>query len=214
MSTEDLIQQLTHDLQPVRRLRPVAVRIAGWLVVAVASLGLGLSVMGIRRELGDAVDRTDFAIESVLLIVTALSAAVGALLVSVPGADRIRHLRVLPIVVGTATVLWALGDLLMAAATGAPAGVMTPGWYCVYTTAGIAAIPSVVLFVMIRRAAPLHAARAGFLALLATAAVGVIGANFMCPYDRPLHMLLWHAAPLMLFAGLGAGLGTWLLRWR
>ncbi len=88
MSTEDLIQQLTHDLQPVRRLRPVAVRIAGWLVVAVASLGLGLSVMGIRRELGDAVDRTDFAIESVLLIVTALSAAVGALLVSVPGAER------------------------------------------------------------------------------------------------------------------------------
>jgi hypothetical protein len=26
-------------------------------------------------------------------------------------------------------------------------------------------------------------------------------------------MLLWHAAPLMLFAGLGAALGTWLLRW-
>ena len=45
-------------------------------------------------------------------------------------------------------------------------------------------------------------------------AVGVLGANIICPNDRPLHMLLWHAAPLMVFAGLGAALGTWLLRWQ
>lgn len=214
MPTEDLIQQLTSDLQPVRRLRPVAIRVVGWFVVATASLGLVMILMGVRRELGDAADRSDFAIEAVLLIVTALSAAVGALLVSIPGAERARLVRWLPIVAGIATVLWALGELVMASAMGAPTGRLTFAWHCVYKTASVAAIPSVVLFVMIRRAAPLHAARAGFLAILATAAVGVLGANIICPNDRPLHMLLWHAAPLMLFAGLGAGLGTWLLRWR
>jgi hypothetical protein len=59
----------------------------------------------------------------------------------------------------------------------------------------------------------LRAAWAGLLAVLATAAVGVLGANTICPNDRPLHMLLWHVAPLMLFAAIGAGLGAWLLRW-
>jgi len=211
--TEDLIQQLTSDLQPVRRLRPVAVRVAAWAVIALASLGLVTMLSGVRRELGDAVDKTDFAIEAALLTATALSAAFGALLVSIPGADRLRYMRSLPIVAGSATVVWALGEVLMATATGAPAGRATFAWYCLYKSTSIAFIPSVVLFLMIRRAAPLHAARAGFLALLATAAVGAIGANVVCPYDRPLHMLLWHAAPLMLFAGLGAGLGTWLLRW-
>ena len=34
MSTEDLIQRLASDLQPVRRLQPVAMRVAGWFVVA------------------------------------------------------------------------------------------------------------------------------------------------------------------------------------
>jgi hypothetical protein len=211
--TEDLIQQLANDLRPVRRLRPVAVRVAGWAVVALASLALVTIFSGIRRELGDAVDRTDFAIEAVLLTATALSAAFGALLVSIPGADRLKYAR-WPIVAGSATVVWALGEVFFAAVTGAPEGRMTFAWYCVYKAASVAAIPSVVLFLMIRRAAPLRAAHAGFLALLATAAVGAIGANFVCPYDRPLHMLLWHAAPVMLFAGVGAGLGAWLLRWR
>jgi hypothetical protein len=214
VSTEDLIQRLASDLQPVRRLQSVAIRVAGWFVVALASLGLVMVVMGVRRELGDAVDRTDFAIEAALLIVTAVSAAVGALLVSIPSAERARLVRVRPLVAGSATVLWALGELLIASAIGAPTGRLTFAWHCVYKTASVAAIPSVVLFVMIRRAAPLYTARAGFLAILATAAVGVLGANIICPNDRPLHMLLWHATPLMLFAGLGAGLGTWLLRWR
>jgi hypothetical protein len=214
VSTEDLIQWLASDLQPVRRLQPVAIRVAGWFVVALAALGLVMVLMGVRRELGDAVDRTDFAIEAALLIVTAVSAAVGALLMSIPGAERARLVRLLPIVAGSATVLWALGEQLIASAMGAPTGRLTFAWHCVYKTASVAAIPSVVLFVMIRRAAPLHTARTGFLAMLATAAVGVLGANIICPNDRPLHMLLWHAAPLMLFAGFGAGLGTWLLRWR
>ena len=214
MSTEDLIQELASDLQPVRRLRPLSVRVAGWFVVALASLALVMIVMGVRRELGDAADRADFAIEAALLIVTALSAAVGALMVSIPGAERSAFVRSLPVVLGTATIVWALGELVMAAATGAPTGRLTFAWHCVYKTASVAAIPSVLLFLMVRRAAPLRAARAGFLVLLATAAVGVLGANIICPNDRPLHMLLWHAAPLMVFAGLGAALGTWLLRWQ
>ena len=103
-------------------------------------------------------------------------------------------------------MLWAAGELAFASVSGAPTGRVTFGWHCVYKTASIAAVPSIALFAMVRRAAPLRAAWAGSLAVLSTTAVGVLGANIICPYDRPLHMLVWHVAPLMLFAALGGAL--------
>ena len=102
MLTEDLIRQLASDLQPIRRLRPVAIRALGWLVLALASLGGVMLMMGVRRDLGDAVDGLDFAVEATLLIVTAWSAAVGALIVSIPGAERTRLVRWVPILAGLA----------------------------------------------------------------------------------------------------------------
>jgi hypothetical protein len=211
--TDELIQELAADARPVQRLRPVAVRVAGWSLMAGISLGAVMMLMGVRRDFGDALDQADFAFEAALLIVTALSAAVGALVVSVPGAERTTLVRWVPVIAGVSCVLWAVGELMMASATGAPTGQLTFAWHCVYKTASVAAAPGVALFIMVRKAAPLRAGWAGLLAVLATAAVGVLGANTICPNDRPLHMLLWHVAPLMLFAAIGAGLGTWLLRW-
>jgi hypothetical protein len=211
--TEDLIQQLAADATPVRRLPPVVVRAVGWLVFAALSLAVVMLLMGVRRELDGTADRIDFTIEAALLLVTAVSAAIGALLVSIPGADPSGRMRWIPIVLGVACVALAAGELVYAAVTGAPTGQLTFAWHCVYKTTSVAIVPGALLFVMMRRAAPLHAAWAGTLALLATAAIGVLGANIICPNDRPLHMLLWHVLPLMLFAGAGAALGRWLLRW-
>ena len=100
MPTEDLIQVGERPAAGA----PVATRgDTGRRLVcrATASLGLVMVLMGVRRELGDAVDRSDFAIEAALLIVTAVSAAVGALLVSIPGAERARLVRLLPLVAGS-----------------------------------------------------------------------------------------------------------------
>lgn len=214
MRTDELIQDLASAVEPVRRLRPVAVRALGWCVLSLGSLAAVAFIMGVRRDLGDAVDSADFFFEAALLIVTALSAAAGALTISVPGAERRALVRWAPVMAGVACVLWAAGELAMASVTGAPTGRVTFAWHCVYKTASVAAVPGIALFVMVRQAAPLRAGWAGLLALLATAAVGVLGANVICPVDRPVHMLLWHVAPLMLFAALGAALGTWLLRWK
>jgi hypothetical protein len=211
---EDLIQRLAADAHPVQRLRRLPLRVLGWLAVALASLTVVIVMRGARRELGDAADHADFAIETAFLIITALSAAVGALVVSIPGAERSKLVRWVPVIAGVLTVSWAAWELAFASATGAPTGRLGVAWQCVGSTASVAAVPSVALFLMVRRAAPLRAAWTGFLAILATSAVGVLGSNIICPTDRPLHMLLWHVAPLMLFAGLGAALGTWLLRWQ
>jgi hypothetical protein len=211
--TEDVIRQLAAEAKPVRPLRPIAVRVAGWFVIAALSLAIVMLLMGVRRELGDAADRTDFAIEATLLLLTALSAVIGALLVSIPGAGEPRRVRWLPLGLAAACLMLAAGELAYAAVTGAPTGRLTFAWHCVYKTTSVAIVPGIALFVMVRRGAPLRSAWAGLLAVLATAAIGVLGANIICPNDRPLHMLLWHVLPLVIFAGFGAALGRWLLRW-
>lgn len=213
MRTEELIQQLVADARPVQRLSPFKRRMAGWSVIAVTSFAVVLLVTGARRELGDAMVRADFMFETALLLLTAVSAAAGALMISVPGGERTSAFRWVPVILCVATILWAAGELVMAAATGAPTGSLTFAWQCMMKTSMFAVVPGIALFVMLRRAAPLRAGWAGLLAVLATAAVGVLGANVACPNDRPVHMLLWHVLPLVLFAGAGAALGTWLLRW-
>lgn len=213
MRTEDLIHQLAADARPVRRLPSTTTRVAAWLLLAGASLAVVMLLMGVRRELGDITDRVDFTVEAALLLLTAVSAAIGALLVSIPGAGLAPRVRWIPVGLGVACVLLAMGELAYAAVSGAPTGRLTFGWHCLYKTTSVALVPGVVLFAMLRRAAPLNPGWAGLLAVLATASIGVLGANIICPNDRPLHMLLWHVLPLMLFAGGGAALGRWLLRW-
>lgn len=213
MRTEDLIRELAKDAPPVRRLQKLTVRLIGWVALAALSLAVVTMWMGARQDLGEVLWESNFQFEAAMLILTAMSAAVGALTVSVPGRERSALVRWLPIVGGAICILWVVGELVFASLTGAPTGRLTFAWRCVYKTASVALVPGVALFVLVRRAAPLHAAWAGLLAILATAAVGVLGANVICPIDRPLHLFLWHVAPLMLFAALGAGLGTWLIRW-
>jgi hypothetical protein len=209
-----LIHDLAADAAPVRPLRPVPARVAGWLVLAVASLAVVMMMMGVRRELGDAADRLDFTLEAALLLLTAVSAVIGALVVSIPGAaDAKPYVRWIPVAFGVACVVLAAGEVGYAALIGAPIGRLTFAWHCMFKTTSVATVPGVVLFLMLRRGASLRTGWAGLLAVLATAAIGVLGANIICPTDRPLHMLLWHVMPLMVFAAAGAGLGKWLLKW-
>jgi hypothetical protein len=208
-----VIRELAKDAMPVRRLQPMAVRLIGWVALAAFSLAVVTTWMGARQDLGEVLQHANFQFEAVMLILTAMSAAVGALIVSIPGRERSTIIRWLPIVGGAICILWVAGELVFASVTGAPTGRLTFAWRCVYKTTSVGLVPGIALFVLVRRAAPLHAAWAGLLAILATAAVGVLGANVICPIDRPLHLFLWHVAPLMLFAAIGAGLGTWLIRW-
>ncbi|MGE0039681.1 MAG: NrsF family protein [Vicinamibacterales bacterium] len=212
MRTEDLIRDLAAEATPVRRLRPLGVRVLGWLGLAAVCALVVVELVGARSDLADVLWTGHFAVETVLLAVTALSAAAGALVVSIPGAERSSVVRWLPVVAGVGLVVWVGGELAAAFVSGAPVR-FGMAWACVLKTASIGVVPGVVLFAMVGRAAPLRAAWAGLLAILATSAVGVMGTNVLCPNDRPLHVLLWHVAPMVLFAAGGAALGARLLDW-
>jgi hypothetical protein len=211
--TDDLIRELAADARPVRRLAPWLRRIGLWLVVATACAVAVIANSGTRRDLGQVVWTSGYLLEAVLLLVTALSAAAGALITSVPGAERSRLVRWLPIVAGGAALLWVAGELAVVVAAGEQTGRIGPAWWCIQRTLLVGLLPGIVLFAMVGRGAPLRAAWAGLLAVLATSAVGVLGTNIMCATDRPVHLLIWHVGPMVLLAAAGAGIGASLFDW-
>lgn len=213
MQTDELIRDLAAQATPVRRLPPWTRRAALWLALAFASAALVVIAFGVRRDLAEVLATPEFALEEVLLLVIAVTAAGGALMISVPGEERSGLVRWLPVMAGVTILLWIVGELLFAAAIGDTTGRVGFAWPCVVRTVTVGLVPGVVLLAMVRSAAPLRAAWAGLLALLATSAVGVLGTNMMCPNDRPMHLLFWHVLPMTLIAAAGAAIGRWLLDW-
>jgi len=211
--TDDLIRELAADGRPVRRLAPWLRRAALWTLVAVACAVGVIGSLGTRRDIAQVMWRGPYIFEALLLIVTALSAAGGALIVSVPGAERSKLVRWLPVVAGGGALLWVAGELAVVVAAGEQTGRIGPSWWCIQRTLIVGLVPGILLFAMVGRGAPLRAAWAGLLALLATSALGVLGTNIMCSVDRPVHVLLWHVGPMALLAAAGAFIGASLFDW-
>lgn len=211
MHTDDLIRELAADGRPVRRLAPWLHRVVIWVGLSALCAATVIVTSGARRDLGQMWWSPAFMLEAVLLLVTALSAAAGALIVSVPGAERSKLVRWLPVMAGAAALLWIAAEVVFTA--GVQGGRPVVAWWCIQRTLLVGLLPGIVLFAMIGRAAPLKAAWAGLLAVLATSAVGVFGTNIMCSVDRPTHLLLWHVGPMALLAAAGAGIGASLFDW-
>jgi hypothetical protein len=213
VQTDDLIRRLADEATPVRRLPSWLTRTAVWLGLALASGVVVVLWMGARRDLLDVLFTPVFALETLLLVLTTVTAAAGALIIAVPGEERSALVRWLPVTAALAALFWVASELAVVAAAGGPVGRFVPAWGCVAKTIRVGLVPGVVLFAMVGRAAPLRAAWAGLLALLATSAAGALGTNIICPVDRPLHVLMWHVVPMSVLAGCGAALGVVFLTW-
>jgi hypothetical protein len=67
---------------------------------------------------------------------------------------------------------------------------------------------------VIRRAAPAKLFETGAWAAATSGAVGALCMRFVCPYENPAHILVWHLTPILALSLLGAIVGKKALRWR
>ncbi len=61
----------------------------------------------------------------------------------------------------------------------------------------VAMVPGIALFVMVGRGASVESRRAVMFAGVASAGVGALGVEFTCPKTDALHLLVWHAGPVV-----------------
>jgi hypothetical protein len=202
-NTDDLILTLAADAAPVAPLPSVETRLGRWLPVAVGSAAIFAVIFGVRRDLGDALSRPAFVFPEVLAGITILAALVAALQLSVPDArNRWRGAGA-----AAAVAVW-LGLLLLtsAAAGVSPAAVAREPWHlaCLVRVLVMSIVPTGFLVKFVLAGYPLSPGRAVTLAALAGGALAAAAVAFVCPIDRPVHVLVSHVAPGLAMAVGGA----------
>jgi thiol:disulfide interchange protein DsbD len=208
-----VIRTLTEALTPVAPLGTVRVRAWKWGALSALSLGSAAWLLGLHPDL--LASAVSPALISQVLAMGALAgiAAIAALRLSVPGADR-RGGRVLTLALlglwPCALVAWGL------AGSAAAPGIAVEPWHlvCARTIGIIALVPAIALISMIRRGAPLRLRWGLAMAGMAAAGVGALGVALTCPISRPSHLLVAHALPTVAIAVAIGVAASWIVRRR
>ncbi len=195
--TEKLIVDLVADLAPVQRLPPVSNRLIRWAAAALVIAAAAVWLIGLRADVAHALTTRAVLLSLGLALAASGSAALFALRLSVPGADRSALLRWLP---GTIVVLWVATLVLFARSAGAswPALLHEPFHLaCISRVVAIAVLPTILLVREVRRGFALDAMSTTALAALGGSTVAAMAVQLVCPIDRPAHVLVSHVLPIL-----------------
>jgi hypothetical protein len=206
LRTEELISSLAADVEPARPFLSPLRRAFLWSIVAFACVGLGLMYFGVRGDEMSGWYRLGFTIRLTLLVSTMWLAVVAAFRLSVPGEDPQAWSRWWPLVTLAILVLMVAADVALEAAAGGLGSPMR-AWKCVRKMSFVGAFPAVVAIFLIQRAQAMEPKWAILLGVLAAGAAGAITSELACPIHAPIHVLLWHVAPVAASAVLGVALG-------
>lgn len=210
MNTDQLIQELSSGLTPVKRLHSPGRRLVQWLAVSVPVLAAITWFFGFRPDLAQCLADNRFVIQNLAALVTGLAAAWTALASSVPGfRSRTLTVAVVP------AFLW-----LASAGEGCWAEWQANGWSsldsvlhqkCLPEIVGSGLVPALVLMVLVRRGLALNPGLTAGLAALAAAAIGSAALSLFHDGDTAWVTLTWHVGSAAGLSALASAFGSRLL---
>jgi len=213
LETNELVSGLTSRAVPVRRLSPPWVRTASWLVIALPAVALIVLVMSPRDDLPAKLTESRFVIEQAAALATAITAAMAAFCMIIPGQSR--WMVALPV----APLTFWLGSLGQGCLSswlrlGLDGLRIYPDLICLPSIALVGSVPAVTMLVMLRRGAPLAPRLTVALGGLAAAALGNFGLRLFHYQDASLMVLIWQFGSVALFSALASWSGKHVLQWR
>lgn len=199
MNTEALIQELAIKCSPVKPLRRPVVRCLQWILASLGMIGTGVLVLGPRS--GSIPKSADLLLITSVLIVVSIIAAVSAFVLTVPSVTSRRFYWVL----AAGLVSWLFVIIYMAF----KGEVLDPHLHflCVKRIIILSIFPGILLFNMLRRAAPIKPGTVGVLALFSVLLLSCLGLDFVCPNTGLSHALVWHILPATALSGIGLVIG-------
>lgn len=213
IDTKQLIQELSAQATPVKAVRP-HVWASRLIAVLLVYAGAAQWWLGIRPDLATQLERSLFIAELFLLAAMLISAAIASVLAMVPDTYQKKNLLKLPYIISGLMLALVTFQLLMPQ----DARMVMPDETshtieCAMFIAMASMLPAALIFVLLRKGATIMPKNAGALAVIASASIGALTLRLAEADDYIIHLLTWHYIPSILFAGLGALIGRWMLRW-
>jgi len=208
MTTDEVVSTLIRNLKPVSPLPAPGVRMWAWGAIVAVAGSLVAVILGLRPDLAHAAATLNFQAHTVFLVSATALAGDAALVLAIPGEQLSRARQLAPIAAAGCWVTWLLMELAAAASRSPAAWSIDFGWGCVAKAVTIAALPAAALLLMVGRGAPVEVRHAVTFAALAAAGVGALGVEFTCPKTDVMHLLIWHAGPMVALPVVAAVAGT------
>lgn len=212
IATPDLIESLSANMKPVRRLRPPVTRAACWLLLAALVVALLAASQGIRPDLAQRLHDPAFAAGIAGAALTGVLAAIAAFLVSLP--DRSRLWLILP---APAVAIWLSNigyQCLTQWISMGPEGLSFGETGRCLATLVLTSLPlSLAMLVMLRYAAPLRPTAVTFMGSLSVAAITATALSLFHAGDATLMIIMFNIGTATAFVGLGSLFGRRMLEW-
>ncbi len=191
------------SLPPVKPLPRPRVSIAQIIVLCVVFSSALVAVMG----------TAGVARASALQVVgIGVLIATGVYLFSVMLARQMRPGSYQPVPAHTVLAAFGLGLLTAIGVLfpwGTPPSFVAQGWPCLLGGVGVAVPAASILWLVVRRGAPLSMIAMGAMLGATAGLLGVTVLQVKCPHQEALHLLVWHGSVLMIATGAGV-LAGWL----
>jgi len=191
-STDELIQELSRDLPPVRPIPPLR-----WMVAGVLLLWAAIALAGVMLR-GVAVDllplsgpRVSAAAVFAGLALTGLGGVLAAFGLAVPGRERLGRAGLVTALVGLA-VAAGLGTILAWQSVAPPPAPAASDLGCLGIGLALGFLPAVAAVLLAGRAAPHRPLVVVLAAAAGTAALGAVAAQASCPSLDLRHLILGH----------------------
>ena len=210
-SLDDLIDNLSEDLQPVKKLACPVLRMLPWVVGTLIYLGGVLYFMGVRHDLGEQFQNAAFLFEMLLLLSMSLSAAYTAGLLSIPDMQGKKWMLAVP------STLFAvfMGRMLIEVVLSLPTMMdVRMGWHhCMGDALLMLALPVLAITFIVKRGATTLPYWCSFMSAVAAGGAGWMTMRITCGAEHIAHIFVYHFTPFFIVAVLLGLVAARLYRW-
>jgi hypothetical protein len=189
------IETLVDQLEPIKTIKSIKVRLITWSLVAITNAIAWLSIFGIRNDINYQLATPAFLIELSIILLLIISAGYAALVLSIPGRFNRKF-------------SWVIGGLIIAwiVSWGLSINLNNPLLYfestasCALKIAMVATIPICFFIWEFRRIFTISTLLIGLFVFLSAASVGLFVISNFCYISDHMHTFMWHFLPIIIIS--------------
>ena len=207
METNELIRNLANQATPVRRLPSLSRRFGAWVILSLFAITLLIGMKGIQTPILERTGTPEFWVETFTLLCLFLFSTYAAFVLSVPGEEKSRLWRWMAF---GGLLVW-IGSLILRYGEFSTGNLLEAfnslALKCGVSLVIMSILPSLGLFWMLKKAAPLDHKWSGMFTLLSSAALAALILHLRCLEFHAGHLLVGHVIPPLVLALVGAFAG-------